>query len=80
MILSRTEKTRAYTIMLEDREPLTIKQLLSDLEYGDDLVQSILSRDKDGDSNGNGINDGDRAGTSASNSRDNKNDSSCQDT
>ena len=32
--------------LLEDREPLTIKQFLLDLEYGKDLVDDILSGDQ----------------------------------
>ena len=56
-------------MMLEDQEPLTIKQFLLDPEYGKDLVDSILSWDEEGDkdmdNNGNGVNMGDRddAGT-----------------
>ena len=33
------------TPLLEDREPLTIKEFLLDLEYGKDLVDTILSGD-----------------------------------
>ena len=32
--------------LVEDREPLTIKQFLLDLEYGKDLVDDILSGDQ----------------------------------
>ena len=32
--------------LLEDRELLTIKQFLLDLEYGEDLVDAILSGDR----------------------------------
>ena len=55
--------------MLEDCEPLTINQLLVDLEYDEDLVDSILSGDKGGHSNGNGadiVGDGDRDDASTS--------------
>jgi hypothetical protein len=48
VIPSKAEEVRAYVMMLEDQEPLTIKQFLLDPEYGKDLVDSILSGDKDG--------------------------------
>ena len=63
--------------MLEDREPLTIKQFLLDLEYGEDLVDYILSGDDDGDRDGNGIDDGDRENASISDGGDNDDDASC---
>ena len=64
---------------------MTIKQLVLDLEYGEDLVDSILSRNKDGDydkdsnghSNDNGVNDGDRDNASTNNGGDNKDDVLC---
>ena len=50
--------------MLEDCEPLTIRQFLLDLEYDEDLVDSIVSGDEEGDSNDNGIDGGDRGDAS----------------
>ena len=67
--MSKAEEVRTYTTLLKDQEPLTIKQFLLDLEYGKDLVDSILSWDEEGDkdmdNSGNGVNMGDRddAGT-----------------
>ena len=67
MIPSKTEEVKAYTSVLKDKEPLTIKQLLLDVIrpqvwQGSSIVGYILSRDKGGDkddnSNDNGINDG----------------------
>ena len=52
MILSKAEEVRAYAMVLEDQEPLTIKQSLLDLEYGEDPLDFILNGDKDGDSDG----------------------------
>ena len=64
MIPSKAEKVKAYATVLEDQETLTIKQLLLDLEDSNDLVDYIMSgdedRDKDGDSDDNGVDDGDR--------------------
>ena len=80
VIPSKAEEVRAYATMLEDREPLTITQLLLDLEYGKDLVDSVLSKDKDGDSNVNGANiidNWDRDNASTGNGRDIKNNASC---
>ena len=73
-------EVRATTTTLEDQEPLTIKQLLLDLEYGKDLVDYIMSRDEDGDSNGSGaniVNDRDRDNASTNNGGDNKDDVLC---
>ena len=60
--------------MLADQEPLIIKQFLLDLEYDEDPLDSILSGDKERDSGGNHIDDGDRVSVSISNSGDNKDD------
>ena len=38
VIPSKAEEVRTYAMMLEDREPLSIKGLPLDLEYGEDLV------------------------------------------
>ena len=55
---------------------MTITQLLVDLKYGEDLLDSILSGDKDGDSDSNGINVGERDNASISNDRDDNNNAS----
>ena len=68
---SKAEEVRAYTIMLHNRELLTIKKFLLDLECGEDLVASILSGDEDGGSDGNGIDDGDRDNASINDCEDN---------
>ena len=69
--------------MLEDREPLTIKQFLLDLKYGEDMVDYILrgdnDGDEDGDSNGNGIDDRDRDNARTSDGGDNEDDASSLD-
>ena len=81
MIPSKAGEVRAYATMLEDREPLTIEQLLLDLKCGDDLVYSIMSGDEDGDegggSGGDGVNDGDRDNASISNGGDIEDNTSC---
>ena len=53
MIPSNAEGGSAYAMMLKDREPLTIKQLLLDIAYDKDLVDYILSGDENGDSDNN---------------------------
>jgi hypothetical protein len=77
VIPSKADEVRTYAMMLEDREPLTTKQFLLDLEYGEDLVDYILSGDNDGDRDGNGIDDGDRDDASISDGGDNDDDASC---
>ena len=81
--LSKAEVVRAYASMLEDRESLTIKQLMIDLKYGKNLVDSILSGGKvgveDGGSGNNGIDEGDSDDASTSNARDNEDDTSYYD-
>ena len=60
-----------------------LSRFLLDLEYGEDLVDSILSRDKDGDSNGNDVDvvdDGGRNDTSTNDGGDIEDDALCQDT
>ena len=66
--------------MLKDWEPLPVKQLLLDLEYCEDLVDSILSGDEDRDSDGNDadiIDDGDRDDVSTSDDGDIEDDILC---
>ena len=80
MIPSKAAEVRAYATMLKDRELLTIKQLLLDLGYVEDLVDSILSGDEDGDSDGDGVDlvgDGDSDDVSTKNSGDIEDDASC---
>ena len=67
-------------MMLEDREPLTIKQFLLDLEYCEDLVDSILSGDENGDSDDNGadiVDEGDRDDASTNDGGDIEDDALC---
>ena len=76
----KTEEVRAYATMLENQEPLTIKQLLLDLECGADLVDSILNGHEDGDSDANGVNfvyDRDSDNGSTRNGGDIEDDASC---
>ena len=80
MIPSKAAEVRAYATMLKDRELLTIKQLLLDLGYVEDLVDSILSGDEDRDSDGDGVDlvdDGDSDDVSTKNSGDIEDDASC---
>ena len=65
---------KAHGAILKDHEPLSIMQFLLDLEYGEDLVDSILSWDGAMGRGGNGINGGDRDGVIISDARDNDND------
>ena len=68
MIPSKVYEARAYTTMLEDQELLTITQLILNLEHNKDLVDSVLSGNKDGeeDGNSNGIGADDRDRDNAS--------------
>ena len=59
---------------------MTITQLLVDLKYGEDLLDSILSGDKDGDSNDKSVevvNDRGRDNVSTSDGRDIEEYASC---
>ena len=77
MIPSKADEVRTYATMFEDREPLTIKQFLLDLEYGEDLVDHILSGDDGGDRDSNGTDDGDRDDASISDCGDNRDGAWC---
>ena len=80
VIPSKAEEVRTYAMMLEDREPLTIKQFLLDLEYCEDLVDSILSGDENGDSDDNGadiVDEGDRDDASTNDGGDIEDDALC---
>ena len=59
---------------------MIIKQILLDLGYGKDIVDSILSGEEDRDSNGNGVDvvdDEDRGDASTSDDGDTEDDTSC---
>ena len=77
MISAKLDEIRAYTMVLEDRELLTIQQFLLNINFGEELVYLVLSWDKDGDRDDNGIDDGDRDDANFSNSRDNANTALC---
>ena len=76
VIPSKAEEVRAHTAILGDWELLTLKQFLLKFNYGKDLVDYILNRDKDGDNNSSGVDIGDRDNAGISDSGDNKNDTS----
>ena len=73
VILSKIDEVRAYAKMIKDHETVIAKQFLLDLDCIEDLVDSILIGDNEGNRGDNGINDGNRDNASISDSKDNDN-------